>query len=51
MFNKIKKMTNSHNFDWGIFEFYPLGDGEYEAKSEATLKMVRFVCDYQGQMD
>ena len=27
------------------------GYGEYEATSEATLKMVRFVCDYQGQMD
>ncbi|MEM1170353.1 MAG: hypothetical protein AAGJ08_15060 [Cyanobacteria bacterium P01_H01_bin.35] len=27
------------------------GYGEYEAKSEATLKMVRFVCAYQGKMD
>ncbi|NEQ36725.1 MAG: hypothetical protein F6K40_10730 [Okeania sp. SIO3I5] len=27
------------------------GYGEYEAQSEATLKMVRFVCSYQGQMD
>lgn len=27
------------------------GYGEYEAQSEATLNMVRFVCGYEGTLD
>ncbi len=27
------------------------GYGEYEAESEATLNMVRFVCGYEGTLD
>ena len=27
------------------------GYGEYEAQSEATLNMVRFVCSYEGEME
>ena len=26
------------------------GYGEYEAQSEATLNMVRFVCEYEGEL-